>query len=846
MLAKAHPHLAKVWRLTLLALAVWCIRQHAAPPEVRPLSLERVKDYFPTATAISAPDAAGIQTLTDGSNLRLGYIAQTSPASNRIIGYSGPTNSLLALDPNGRVLGLRVLHSDDTPEHLAEVVAHRPFFNQFKNLKLGDIDPAFKPDTVTGATLTSTAIAEGVLARLGGSGTSLRFPEPVTLSEVKDLLPEAAVLKGERVLDAKGNLIAHVLRTSPASDAIIGYKGPSDTLVLLDATAQNILKIKLRKSFDTEAYVGYVTGDNHFLNTFAMPLEKLAALNYDEAGIEGVSGATETSYAVAEGLKRRAQSWIAEQKHPLTAALEKVRWRWQDTGHLIVLAAAFIMAFTRLRGIAWVRHGHHLLLVIYGGFIVGELLSQALFAGWARSGTPCRSAPGLLLLAVVALLAPVFTRRQLYCHHICPHGALQQLLARRLPWQFKPGPRTLKILHLIPQVLLAFVLFAAMTGLAVNLNAIEPFDAYVWKIAGIAAITIFVIGIIASLFIPLAYCHHGCPTGALFGFLRSSGASDHIGKRDLIAAALLLVFWLLTTLQHSPPAQVAQHLQGKAMGSTWAVTITRPLSQDLQALVSQRLEALEQIFSHYRPQSDLSRFNTSPSTDWQPVPQEMAAVVQLAKTIHQQTQGALDPTLAPLVNLWGYGPDRPSHATPTDQQLRHAMSHTGLHAIEVRTDPPALRKTDPRITLNLSSVVEGYAAGEIDQLLAQQGSRDHLINIGGEIKARGLNPDGHPWQIGIQHPAAPEPCSIIPLQDEAVATSGTYRQRSSDGKASHIIDPRTGRPVSHRTESVTVIHGSPALADAYATALLVLGSSEGRPLARQLGINALFLDRSSP
>ncbi len=844
MLAKAHPFLAKMWRLTLLAVAVWLIRQHAAPPEAAPLPLDRVKDYFPGAASISAPDASGIQTLTDGSGLRLGFVLQTSPASDRIIGYSGPTNTLLALDPNGRVLGLRVLHSADTPEHLAEVVAHRAFFNQFKGIKLGELDSEFKPDTVTGATLTATAIAEGVLTRMGGSGASLRFPEPVSLAEVQELLPEAASLKGVHVFDSTGKRIAQAIRTSPKSDAVIGYKGPSDTLMLLDADAKNVLKVKLRKSYDTAAYVGYVTGDRRYLNTFAMPLEKLATLDYAKAGIEGVSGATETSYAVAEGMKRRAQSWLEEQKSPLTVLLEKMRWRWQDTGHVLVLLAAFVMAFSRLRGIAWVRHVHHALLVVYGGFVVGELLSQALFAGWARNGTPWRSAPGLLLLAVVALLAPVFTRRQLYCHHICPHGALQQLLARRLPWQYKPSPRTLKVLHLVPQVLLACVLFAAMTGLAVNLNAIEPFDAYVWKVAGSAAIILFVIGIIFSLFLPLAYCHHGCPTGALFGFLRSSGASDRIGKRDLIAAALVLIFWLITQLRTDSVPASAPGLSGQAMGTTWSVTLAKPVGGDLRGLISEKLEALEQTFSHYRTHSHLSRFNALQDTDWMPVPPELVEVVALAQTVHAQTSGALDPTLAPLVSLWGYGPGGRKDHPPSGDALRQALEHVGLDAIQVRHQPPALRKTDPSVTLNLSSIVEGYAAGEIDRLLAEHGSTGHLVNIGGEVKARGQSPEGRPWHIGIQHPDAAQPCSLIALQNEAAATSGTYRQRTADRRSTHILDPRTGRPISHTTESVTVIHPSPALADAYATALLVLGSKEGRPLAQQLGLNALFLDRA--
>lgn len=849
MKSAARPHLVRAFRLALLTAAVLLIRHHAPSTAIQALPLDRVRDQFPSAAAISEPDAGGLQTLTDPNGQRIGFVVQTRPASDRIIGYSGPTHSLISLDPNGRVLGLRILHSDDTPEHLAEVVSHRPFFNQFKGLKLGAIDSKFRPDTVTGATLTSTAIAEGVLARLGGSGTSLRFPQPITLTEIKELLPAAAELKEDLILDAKGQLIGRALRTSPSSDAVVGYKGPSDTLMILDPAGGKIVRIKLRSSFDTSTYVGYVTGDSHFTGLFAnMPMGKLAALDYAAEKIEGVSGATETSYAVAEGLKRRAQAWISDQKPAALALFEKVRWRWQDTGHLMVLFAALVMAYTRLRGIAWVRHVHHALLVVYGGFMVGEMLSQALFVGWARNGTPWRSAPGLLLLAVVALLAPVFTRRQLYCHHICPHGALQQLLSRRLPWQFQPGPRLLKILHAVPHVLLGFVFFAAVYGLAVNLNAIEPFDAYVWKVAGFGALAIFALGIIASLFIPLAYCHHGCPTGALFGFLRSSGSSDRLGRRELIATVLLILFGMVMHFRSPQSARTAHVFEGKAMGSNWSVQMAGDVDADSADLVSRRLEELEQIFSHYRPDSNLSQFNRHHAATWFPVPNELAEVVQLAKSVHQQTEGALDPTIAPLVDLWGFGPKGRRASAPSEEEVNAAKARSGLNKVQVKMEPPALFKSDAAVTLNLSAVVEGFAAREIDQLLTKNGSQNHLVNIGGEVAARGCSPDGHPWNVGIQNPSDAGICTTMALINESATTSGTYRQHFEAGgrSYSHILDPRTGRPVEHRTTSVTVIHPDPALADAYATALLVLGSGEGRAVADKLKLNALFLDGATP
>jgi polyferredoxin len=227
-------------------------------------------------------------------------------------------------------------------------------------------------------------------------------------------------------------------------------------------------------------------------------------------------------------LARRPAGWLRE-----------IRWRWQDTGHALMIVSALLMAFTRLRGVAWVRHLHHAGLVVYGGFIAGELLSQGLLAGWGAHGTPWRSAPGLLLLAAVALLAPVFSGRQLYCHHLCAHGALQQLLARRLPWQLHLPPAVERWLARLPFALLGLILASVVLGWGIDLNALEPFDAYLFSVAGWASLALAGLGLVAALFTPLAYCRYGCPTGALFKLLRVAGAGDRLGLRDVLAALAL-------------------------------------------------------------------------------------------------------------------------------------------------------------------------------------------------------------------------------------------------------------------------------------------------------------------
>jgi len=543
-------------RLGLLALAVLCLREaqsrRQAAVDAGALAPAKVSDFFPGAVVVEALAGGPWLEVRDKEGTLLGTVTQTAPESDRIIGYSGSTNTLIARDPAGVILGLRVIRSGDTADHLAEVVSKRSFFNQFRGKKAEDLRELV-PDAVAGATLTSSAMAEGVMRRLGGTvGESLRFPEAITLEEVQALEPAAAELKalpkggGLAVLDAAGKRVATVLRTAPVTDTLVGYKGPTDTLVLLDAAGETVRGISLRKSYDTKRYVGYVTGDSYFMRLFnGRTLGELAEMDFKEAKIEGVSGATETSWAVAEGLKRRAASWQAEQS-VVPRWVATVRWRWQDTGHVAVLLSALLMAFSPLRGKAWVRHGHHALLVAYGGFMVGEMLSQGLLAGWAGAGAPWRTAPGLVLVAAVALLGPVVTKKQLYCHHVCPHGAFQQLLAKRLPWQWSPSRKVEAWLSRLPFLLLGVVLFSAMLAWRLDLNALEPFDAYLFRVAGWGVIALAVGGLVWSLFTPLAYCRFGCPTGAVFKLLRFTGTGDRLGWREGVVVVAIVLAWGLS------------------------------------------------------------------------------------------------------------------------------------------------------------------------------------------------------------------------------------------------------------------------------------------------------------
>ena len=545
------PILLRAYRAGVLVLIAWLIhdQNHWMENQRRKaLTLEQVKDFFPAGEKLGEVESSGAQRVWDGNENTLGFVAQTAPLSDSIIGYSGPTNTLIALDAKGRVTGLRVLHSDDTPDHLSTVLRRRSFFDGFKAMQLGKANTEAKVDAVSGATLTSSAIAEGIMRRLGQSASSLRFPTAITLEEVRGVIHEAAQLRPTKgrsevfeVLDAKGKCIAQATRTAPASDGIIGYKGPTDSLIILNADGTRVEAFRLRKTYDTADYVAYVTGDKFFMNLFnGMELSKLADLDFEAAKIEGVSGATKTSWAVAEGLRHRSKAML-DSAGQRDAAGWGVTLRAQDGLLLAVVILSLCMTFTSLRGRVWARRLHQALVILVAGLLCGAMLSQGLLLGWSRHGVPWQHSPVLVLLAALALAVPFFHRRQFYCHHYCPHGALQQVLAHRLKWQIKVPPVLGRWLERIPAGLLLVVLVVAMLGLRVDLNALEAFDAWLIRVAGWSAITIAVTGLVASLFVPMAYCRYGCPTGALLKFVRYAGHGDGFGKKDALALLFTLV-----------------------------------------------------------------------------------------------------------------------------------------------------------------------------------------------------------------------------------------------------------------------------------------------------------------
>lgn len=274
------------------------------------------------------------------------------------------------------------------------------------------------------------------------------------------------------------------------------------------------------------------------------------------------------------------------------------------------------------------------------------------------------------------------------------------------------------------------------------------------------------------------------------------------------------------------------NLTGSTMGTTWSLKGPR-LTKQTHRLVQAHLDAREALLSHWRNDSVLSRFNQNPSTDWQPVPLELVQVVQLARRIALQTEGVLDITLAPVIEQFGFAP-----------RLSDQPAVTGWPYLQDRLDPPALRKKVANLRLNVACVTEGFVVDELVALLKEQGYRDFLLEVGGEIAAIGHAPGGGPWQIGVQSPDATPGTALqmLPLSDQCAATSGSYRQRRAG--RTHLIDPRTQQPIAHSLVSVTVLHDSCAVADGFATALMILGPQEGRRIAEKQGLRVIWIEET--
>jgi thiamine biosynthesis lipoprotein len=331
--------------------------------------------------------------------------------------------------------------------------------------------------------------------------------------------------------------------------------------------------------------------------------------------------------------------------------------------------------------------------------------------------------------------------------------------------------------------------------------------------------------------------------------------------RDVLRGALapVVVVSALAGLPASVRPQVAAPrsavvFSGPAFGSRYtARVVMRPgdeaANERVRAAIEGELARVDALFSRWRPDSEISRLGAHSSTGPFAVSAETAAVLEVARKVSDLTGGAFDVTVAPLVEAWGFGPGRRPAAAPGADVIAALRESVGYRQIAVDAGRRTVTKARPGVSCDVAALAGGWASDRVAEAITALGHRDVLVDVGGEVTARGLRPDGGPWRVAVEWPdRSRERAVVVALEGAAVATSADYRNAWTDRQGrrrSHIVDPRTGEPIAHRLASATVVDRDGARADALATALLVLGPEEGRALADRERLPARLVRREA-
>jgi len=309
----------------------------------------------------------------------------------------------------------------------------------------------------------------------------------------------------------------------------------------------------------------------------------------------------------------------------------------------------------------------------------------------------------------------------------------------------------------------------------------------------------------------------------------------------------MLWIWLLSGCSQAP---IETHLAGHTMGTTYNVKFVnrndlneQKLHDDIDAV----LVKVNELMSTYDPNSELSRFNQWKSEAPFELSSETLKVMQEAKRLGELSHGVLDVTVGPLVNLWGFGPDAKPEKRPSEQTVAEIKARTGLDKLTLLDN--GAQKSEIDLYVDLSTIAKGYGVDVVAELLDKKGLHDYLVEIGGEMRVSGRKASGTEWRIAVEKPVTVERAvqEIISIGTNAIATSGDYRNYfEEDGvRYSHLIDPRTGAPITHNLVAVTVVHPSSMTADGLATALIVMGKEEALNVALQNDLAVLMITREN-
>lgn len=318
-------------------------------------------------------------------------------------------------------------------------------------------------------------------------------------------------------------------------------------------------------------------------------------------------------------------------------------------------------------------------------------------------------------------------------------------------------------------------------------------------------------------------------------------------KRFLSVVFLASLALMLSACEKTVKPVTPVLITGATMGTTYLVKFlpqpNLPIKSTMQTHIDALLEGVNNEMSTYRKDAKLSQFNAQKSTKPFPVSPDLSKVIVEAIRINDLSRGALDVTLGPLVNLWGFGPEGRPEKVPSDEEIAKRRAMTGIHFLTVGKDH--IIKTKSTLYVDLSSIAKGFAVDKLSLYMFDLGIQNFMIEIGGELQLNGMNAYGNPWRIAIEKPSSGDQRvqEIIAPGDMGMATSGDYRNYFEENgvRYSHTIDPKTGKPITHKLASVTVLNKSCMTADALSTAFMVMGVEKALELANKEDIPAFFI-----
>lgn len=517
-------------RLGLIAAAMGCLFMVPRKETVDGAGLLReAKQDFPLSVSLG-PAEDGFFPVLDAAGGLLGWITTTNPQARGIQGYAGPSELIVLLDTQRRVERVCFGGSADTAGHVEIVRRDEVFWSQWKGRGEASLSSLGTPQLVSGASLTSEAMARGLAARFGAEGMEEFFPNEIAVEDVKPWFGEATSISllakpGYYEVSRNGKILGRVLRSSRMQVAARGFNGSSDVLVALDVEDRQVLGVGVIGSRDNEPYVSDVKEELKYADGFVGKNIDAIIGSKDGSDFLLVSGASTTAHAVigtVQEMLRRHRATEEEKPFP-----------WQLPASMLWLAGGLYFGF---RGGKKSR-AMFALISVAAGLWFGLMVGQDQLIGWARHGVDWRPALPLLALTAVALLVPALTGKNVYCNRICPHGAAQTLAGMALKKRFVLPAKIHRVLVTLPWLTLLCIWVLALAGSRLPFANAEPFEVWSTGFISLVPAILFTISIVMAFFLPQGYCHYGCATGALLKFL--THAPGRWTSRDTVAAVLV-------------------------------------------------------------------------------------------------------------------------------------------------------------------------------------------------------------------------------------------------------------------------------------------------------------------